>query len=208
MKCIGFRYCGHQKLHQEHTQEISDAKRNIKRLENEIRKGDEALKTITNFESKSETYFFSEMLPRLKAVDTMRYQNKALLFKDLRILKSAFHSKVPEIKPNDKTFLKSTLENERTKIAQTSREYALDHDINEVNKTSPISTQCRKRTLTYEANPEKIHDDEKRSSSSSDWSSSDSMNENYDRYDKYDPSHGRRRKRTHKKHKHDRIMSG
>ena len=44
VKCIGFRYCGHQKLHPEHTQEISDAKRNNKRLENEKRKGDEALK--------------------------------------------------------------------------------------------------------------------------------------------------------------------
>ena len=50
----------------------------LKSLENEIRKGDETLKTITNFESKYVTYFFSEMLLRLKAVDTMRYQDKAL----------------------------------------------------------------------------------------------------------------------------------
>ena len=203
VKCIGFRHCGHQKLHPEHAQEISDAKRNIKRLENEIRKGDETLKTITNFESKSETYFFSEMLPRLKAVDTMRYQNKALLFKDLRILKSAFDSKVPEAKPNDKTFLRSTLESERNKIAQTSREYVLgcDDNISEVNKTSPINTQCRKRALSYETSSETMHDSE-RSSSSSDWSSSDSMNENYDRYDKQKYSHRRRQKRTRKRKHH------
>ena len=134
VKCIGFRHCGHQKLHPEHAQEISDAKRNIKRLENEIRKGDDTLKTITNFESKSETYFFSEMLQRLKAFDTMRYQNKALLFKDLRILKSAFDFKVPEAKPNAKTLLRITLESERNKIAQTPREYVLGCDNNISNR--------------------------------------------------------------------------
>ena len=57
VKCIGFRYCGYQKLHPEHTQDISDVKRQIKRLESEVRKVDETIKTITNFESKSETYF-------------------------------------------------------------------------------------------------------------------------------------------------------
>ena len=167
------------------------------------------MKTITNFESKSETYFFSEMLPRLKAVDTMRYQNKALLFKDNRILKSAFDSKVPEAKPNDKTFLRSTLESERNKIAQTSREYVLgcDDNISEVNKTSPINTQRRKRAPSYETSSETMHDSE-RSSSSSDWSWSDSMNENYDRYDKQNYSHRRRQKRTHKRKHHKQcIMS-
>ena len=29
VKCVGLRYCGHQKPHPEHAQEISDAKRNI-----------------------------------------------------------------------------------------------------------------------------------------------------------------------------------
>ena len=96
----------------------------------------------------------------MKAVDTVRYQNKALLFKDLRILKSAFNSKVPEANSNDKTFLKSTLEIEKTKIAQTSREYMLDcgdNDLNDVNKISPISTKSRKRALTYDTSPQKIH---------------------------------------------------
>ena len=151
--------------------------RNIKRLENEIRKGDETLKTIINFESNSETYFFSEMLPRLKAVDTMRYQNKALLFKDLRILKSAFDSKVSEAKPNDKTFLRSTLESERNKIAQTSREFVLDCDdnISEVNKTSPVNIRnVENEPYLKKTSPETMHDSE-RSSSSSNWSSSDSI---------------------------------
>lgn len=205
VKCIGFHYCGYQKLHPEHTQKINDLKRQIKRLEEETSKGNETLQTIANFESKSETYFFSEMLPRLKAVDTLRYQNKTILFKDLRILKSAFNSKVPEVKPNDKTFLKSTLESERTKIAQTSSNYVLEDDdtgIDDVNKSSPIRTQCSKRALSYETNPETRRGNDTSSGSSSDWSSSDSMNENYDRYSKHNSSHRRRRKRPHKRKHH------
>lgn len=145
---------------------------------------------------------FSPRCFRVKAVDTLRYQNKTILFKDLRILKSAFNSKVPEVKPNDKTFLKSTLESERTKIAQTSSNYVLQDDdtgIDDVNKSSPIRTQCSKRALSYETNPETRRGNDTSSGSSSDWSSSDSMNENYDRYSKHNSSHRRRRKRPHKR---------
>ena len=73
-----------------------------------------------------------------------------------------------------------------------------DDNISEVNKTSPINRQCRKRALCYETSSETMHDSE-RSSSSGDWSSSDSMNENYDTYDKQKYSHRRRQKRTHKR---------
>ena len=88
----------------------------------------------------------------------MRYQNKALLFRDLRILKSAFDSKVPEAKPNDKSFLRSTLESERNEIAQTSKDYGLDCDDNDnsdVSKTSPINTQRQEQSLSSKRVPKR-----------------------------------------------------
>ena len=42
------------------------------------RKRKETIKTICYFETKSETYFFSEMMPRLKKIDSPC--NKATLF--------------------------------------------------------------------------------------------------------------------------------
>ena len=60
------------------------------------------------------------MTPRLKKIDTVRYNNKATLFKDLPILKTAFNSKVPNRREDDKTFLKNTLNTEYVKIGQTS----------------------------------------------------------------------------------------
>jgi cell division septum initiation protein DivIVA len=47
-------------------QKVSDIKRQIKKLEKDIGKAKESLKVISEFESKSEAYFFQEMTPRLK----------------------------------------------------------------------------------------------------------------------------------------------
>ena len=78
---------------------------------------------MSDFESKSESYFFSKMMQHMKKIDPMRYSNKATLFKDLRILKTAFNSKVPSRREDDNTFLKSTLDTEYTKIRQTSGKF-------------------------------------------------------------------------------------
>ena len=208
VKCVGFHYCGYKKFHPEHTQLLSDIKKQIKRVEQELKKGNETLKTITDFESKSETYFFAEMTPRLKSIDTTRYQNKLTLFKDLRILKAAFNSKVPEVKPNDKAFIRSTLDREKSKIRDVTGESMLGNieiDIDKLNEVSPIKhgrTGSRKRALSYGLN---TLDDDDTNTSSSDWSSSDSFKDDYDKFvtkSKHNSQrhrHRRIRKDTHKR---------
>ena len=139
IRCIGYHYCGNKKLHPEYSQKLFGIKKQIKDLEKQIMQGKESIKTMSDFESKSEAYFFSEMMPRLKKIDTLRYNNKAALFKDLRILKTAFNSKVPDRQGDDKTFLKSVLDTEYTKIKQTSGRFMLDDQVSPVKTSREIS---------------------------------------------------------------------
>ena len=119
ISCVGFHYCGQKKIHPEHSQQVNDIKRQIKQLKKDINKGNESLKVISEFESKSETYFFQEMTPPVKVLDWNRYQNKAKLFKDLRILRTVFNGKVPPKNADDRNYLKNILECEYAKIKET-----------------------------------------------------------------------------------------
>ena len=114
IECVGYHYCGVKKPHPEHTQKLNNLKKESKDLEKKISRGKDSAKALSDFESKSETFPPPppEMTPRMKKIDTVRYNNKATLFKDLRILKTAFNSKVPNRREDDETFLKNTLDTE------------------------------------------------------------------------------------------------
>ena len=64
----------------------------------------------------------------LEKIYTVHYNNRATLFKDLHILKTAFYSKVPNRREDDKTFLKNTLNTEYVKIGQTSGKFMLQDE--------------------------------------------------------------------------------
>ena len=95
VSCVGFHYCGQKKLHPEHTQKLNEIKKQANQLKKDIDKGKESIKVISEFESKSEAYFFQEMTPCLKVLDWNRYKNRANLFRDLRILRLLLIVKFP-----------------------------------------------------------------------------------------------------------------
>ena len=202
VSCVGFDYCSQTKLHAEHTQKLNEIKRKVNQLKKDIDKGKESIKVISEFESKSEAYFFQEMTPRLKVLNWNRYKNRANLFRDLRILRSAFNCNVPTKGADDRNFLKSILEREHAKINQTSGKFVID-DSYDGTKASPIkfSSTSRKR-LTYEKQSGDSSVNESDSDSSISDSSSSFSETSYDRYkDKTAKSLKRKRAHFRKKRK-------
>ena len=189
IECVGYHYCGVKKLHPEHTQKLNNLKKESKDLEKKISRGKESVKALSDFESKSETFFFSEMTPRLKKIDTLRYNNKATLFKDLRILKTAFNSKVPNRREDDETFLKNTLDTEYAKIGQTSGKFMLEDALSDI---SPVK-QNHNQSMKYKTKRRTSDDFDTSSELSSSFYSSELSSLSSDE------RHKRKRKRSHKK---------
>ena len=115
-------------------------------MKNDIDKGNESLKVISEFESKSETYFFQDMTSCVKVLDWNRYQNKAKLFKDPRIWRTVFNGTVPAKKADDRNYLKNFLECEYAKIKETNGKFVFDDQYYETH-VSPIkfNSSGRKR---------------------------------------------------------------
>lgn len=208
ISCVGFHYCGQKKLHPEYSQQVNGIKKQIKLLKKDIDKGSESLKVISEFESKSETYFFQEMTPRVKVLDWNRYQNKARLFKDLRLLRTAFNGKVPPKSADDRNYLKNILEREYNKIKETSGKFVVDDHYDET-EVSPIkfNSSGLKRMLTYEkCNGDSSVDESDSDTSSSSSESSTFSETTYDRY-KGKNAKGKKRKRlqSHKLKKQKRY---
>ena len=56
--CVGYHCCGIKELHRKHTQKLNNLKKEVKDLEKKISRGKESLRTVSDFKSKSETFFF------------------------------------------------------------------------------------------------------------------------------------------------------
>ena len=95
--CPGFTYCAIKEKHQEYISETNQVKISIKTTKDKIQNLENQLSSIKDFESQSEHQFIRNMKPRLIAMNKSYEQNKVLLMRHLRLLRTELKGKIPPV---------------------------------------------------------------------------------------------------------------
>ena len=147
--CPGFTYCGIKEKHQEYISETNQVKISIKKTKDKIQNLENQLSSIKDFESQSEHQFIKNMKHRLIAMNKSYEQNKVLLMRHLRLLRTELKGKIPPVTCNDNEQLQILLKKCTEKMQQTiGDEYAeliastSGTDFNNSNITSSSNPNC------------------------------------------------------------------
>ena len=109
-KCTGYTYCGQREKHPEYIGETNQAKAAIKKTRERIEALESQLNSLTNFETQSEYQFIKNIKPRLFSLNSSYAQNKPMLMRDLRLLRTHLKGKIPPVTTNDSEQLGILLE--------------------------------------------------------------------------------------------------
>ena len=100
-KCTGYTYCGQREKHPEYIGETNQVKAAIKKTRERIEALESQLNSLKNFETQSEYQFIKNMKPRLLSLNSSYAQNKPMLMRDLRLLRTHLKGKIPPVTTND-----------------------------------------------------------------------------------------------------------
>ena len=109
-KCTGYTYCGQREKHPEYIGETNQVKVAIKKMREKIEALESQLNSLKNFERQSEYQFINNMKPRLFSLNSLYAQNKPMLMRDLRLLRTHLKGKIPPVTTNDSEQLGILLE--------------------------------------------------------------------------------------------------
>ena len=116
--CPGFTYCGIKEKRQEYIAETNQVKISIKKTKDKIQNLENQLNSIKDFETQSEHQFIKNLKPRLIAMNKSYEQNKVLLMRHLRLLRTELKGKIPPVTCHDAEHLQILLKKCTTKMQQ------------------------------------------------------------------------------------------
>ncbi len=116
--CPGFTYCGIKEKHQEYIAETNQVKISIKKTKDKIQNLENQLNSIKDFETQSEHQFIKNLKPRLIDMNKSYEQNKVLLMRHLRLLRTELKGNIPPVTCNDAEQLQILLKKCTTKMQQ------------------------------------------------------------------------------------------
>ena len=115
-KCTEYTYCGLKEKHPEYFSKLNSLKVELKKKKATLKEIESQMKSMEDFSSSSEFSFVKNLTPRMYAANPAYKTNKAMLMRDVRILRTFLDVKIPPVTANDAEQLNILISNSQKKM--------------------------------------------------------------------------------------------